>query len=444
MTALAEPTVPRGTDFAADPRIHSLPLDFIAVGPNVRVALAGLDELAASIAEQGVLQPITVRHGPDNAGYVVLIGQRRTLAARQAGLIEIPALIDDTERTAAELAIAQLVENLQREDMAPLDRARAMRAVVDAGVTQADLARQLGIGASTVANDLGLLEAPAPIRKAIEDGKLTPAHAKALKGLDKTLQEQLAKRAVEDGWSAHQTEREATRQREWQQRQHDNEADRERAASAADHVLYERIQKLALEVPPSTPIRVATNYNAKKQVETAVAMFVAAGFDATADRFTDRPKGGFCTCTAFGAELTWQGHWVVKPTCIVPGHSEAKYQAERKADAEEREFHERVAQHLQGLITTEFLELIRRSPIVARALLWNLFDWSLNDWVRDHKGDRKKPNAWDEISSLPPGELAVEMARFFAKGFGDRYNVKLDWPRIASELGLDEKGRPAK
>jgi ParB/RepB/Spo0J family partition protein len=140
--------------------------------------------------------------------YSLLWGQRRVLAARKAGLATIPALVvaptsvDDRPTRSVE----QLVENLHRADLNPIDRARAMRAVVDSGVSQADLARKLGIAPSTVANDLGLLDAPAPVQQLLESTELTPAHVKAMKGLAPKTQVELAKEVVDRGYSAHRTE----------------------------------------------------------------------------------------------------------------------------------------------------------------------------------------------------------------------------------------------
>ena len=109
--------------------LEEIPLDLVDVGTNVRVTLEGIEELTASIAEHGVLQPVKATLRPDGR-YELLWGQRRVLAARAAGLATVPALVE-RGGSIADRPIEQLVENLHRADLNPIDRATAMRAVVD-------------------------------------------------------------------------------------------------------------------------------------------------------------------------------------------------------------------------------------------------------------------------------------------------------------------------
>ncbi|HET7030388.1 MAG TPA: ParB/RepB/Spo0J family partition protein, partial [Candidatus Limnocylindrales bacterium] len=214
MTATA--TVPSETTaeapdaLAIDPTfgvVAHVALDLVDIGDNVRVNVEAIDELAASIAEHGVIQPIKVR--PVAGRFEVVWGQRRVLASRQAGLERIPAIVESSgDPTAADRSIEQLVENLHRADLNAIDRARAMRAVVDGGVSQADLARRLGLAASTVSNDLRILEASTAVQEALEKGELTASHAKAMLGLPAKDQDYFVGRVRSGGLSAHRLEEE--------------------------------------------------------------------------------------------------------------------------------------------------------------------------------------------------------------------------------------------
>ena len=143
------------------------------------------DELAAltqSIREHGVLQPILVRHHPDNpARYELIAGERRWLAAQAAQLHEIPALIKDLgDREVLEIA---LVENIQRQDLTPLEEAAAyQRLIAEFGHTQEDLGERVGKSRSHIANTLRLLQLPDAVKGLINNGQLSAGHARALLG----------------------------------------------------------------------------------------------------------------------------------------------------------------------------------------------------------------------------------------------------------------------
>ena len=124
--------------------------------PRKRFAEESLKELADSIREKGLLQPLLVR--PQGDGYELVAGERRYRAALMAGLQEVPAVVKDlTDREALELA---LVENLQREDLSPVEEARGYQALLEMGLTQEEVARRVGKARSTVANALRLLQLP--------------------------------------------------------------------------------------------------------------------------------------------------------------------------------------------------------------------------------------------------------------------------------------------
>jgi ParB/RepB/Spo0J family partition protein len=417
--------------------VVSIALASIDIGDNVRVNIEAIDELATSIAEHGVLQPIKVR--PHGERFEVVWGQRRVLASRKAGLERIPALITTTDQAIADRSIEQLIENLHRADLNPIDRAQAMRDVVESGVTQAELARQLGLAPSTIANDLGLLDAPAKVRELVEAGKITPSHAKALKGLEAKVQVDFAEQAVERGYSAHDVERSVQQWRSNEGWRREQEERSKAAAAEQEASTLRRLDELAKKLATDTPIYVGGGYYGNDKVGHVMGLVRRAGFTKvhdTKDTLQARPKG-VCDCTAWKIEIGYSGGLTIGPACTNKKHTTAAFETQQSEDRAHREFQERVRDRVQALIAEQALELIHRSPEAARIFLWIAFDWSLNDWVRDHKGERKKPDAWDEICALPEGELAVELASFVRKGFGDRYNVKLDWPRLAAELGVE-------
>ncbi len=164
-----------------------------------------LAELTESIAQHGVLQPITVR-ALDSGYYQIIAGERRWRAARQAGLKEIPArIIEADDRKAQELA---LVENLQREDLNPMEEARGYRALMeDFGLTQEAVSQSVGKSRPAVANALRLLNLCPEVMSMLESGLLSSGHARALLPLtDPALQTETAKRVADNGLSVRQTE----------------------------------------------------------------------------------------------------------------------------------------------------------------------------------------------------------------------------------------------
>ncbi|HOS42238.1 MAG TPA: ParB/RepB/Spo0J family partition protein, partial [Armatimonadota bacterium] len=149
-----------------------VPISAIAVNPyqpRRSFAPEALEELAASIRQHGILQPLTVR--VREGGYELIAGERRLQAARRAGLADVPVMVRDCDdREMLELA---LVENLQREDLNPLEAARSYQQPLDDfGLTQADVAARVGKSRPAVANTLRLLALPAPIQGALEAGTI--------------------------------------------------------------------------------------------------------------------------------------------------------------------------------------------------------------------------------------------------------------------------------
>jgi ParB family chromosome partitioning protein len=164
---------------------------------------AALDELAASIASRGVIQPIIVRPHPQGDGYQLVAGERRWRAAQRARLHEIPALVRNlSDREVMALA---LIENLQREDLNPVEEGRAYhRLAEEEGMIQVDIAKMVEKSRSHVANMMRLVTLPDPVLDLIEEGKLTMGHARALIGRDDARE--LAAIAVAEGLSVRDIE----------------------------------------------------------------------------------------------------------------------------------------------------------------------------------------------------------------------------------------------
>lgn len=167
-----------------------------------------LDELSASIQEHGVLQPILVRPIPGSPGYYEIVaGERRWRAAKEAGLKTMPVVIRSMDdQTALEAA---LVENLQREDLNPIERAKAYRRLtIDFSITQDTLAKKLGRSQASVSNTIRLLALPPEVAASIEAGRITEGHARALLSLDDhTLLIQVWKRVEAQSLSVRATEK---------------------------------------------------------------------------------------------------------------------------------------------------------------------------------------------------------------------------------------------
>lgn len=147
--------------------------------PRTRFETEGLETLSASILEHGVLQPLLVSE--DGAGrYLILAGERRWRAAKQAGLERVPVVIRERVDGQLELELA-LVENLQRRDLTALEEARAFEQLrADRGLSQAQIAERVGIDRSTVANSLRLLKLPERIQHLVEEGRLSAGHGRTL------------------------------------------------------------------------------------------------------------------------------------------------------------------------------------------------------------------------------------------------------------------------
>lgn len=166
---------------------------------------AALAELADSIREHGIIQPLTVRK-LSSGYYQIIAGERRWRAARLAGLQEVPAIvIEADDRKAAELA---MIENLQREDLNPIEEAEGFRVLVETyGMTQEQAAERVGRSRSAVANALRLLDLNVSIQKLVEDGELSAGHARAILPLSPFLRVKAVSEITKGGLNVRQTEK---------------------------------------------------------------------------------------------------------------------------------------------------------------------------------------------------------------------------------------------
>ena len=173
--------------------------------PRKQFSQERLNELAASIREKGVIQPILAEDRGDGI-FTIVAGERRYRAAKLAGLSEIPVISQDfTDEEKLEIA---LIENIQREDLNPIDEARAMQSAMEhSGATQEELAKRLGKSRSAIANTLRLLRLEPDIQQALSDGTLTAGHARALLAVDdESARRELFDRILADGLSVRDAE----------------------------------------------------------------------------------------------------------------------------------------------------------------------------------------------------------------------------------------------
>lgn len=194
--------------FESDTRIETLPLREIEPDPGQPRKTFDdetLAELSASIAEHGLLQPIAVRPKP-SGGYLIVAGERRWRASRMAGLTEVPVIVKDvTDEQAMELA---LVENLQREDLDPVEEAAGIRELMTrCDLTQEQAARKLSKSRSALANSLRLLSLPETVLELLKSGFITIGHAKVVLGLPTPeLQEEAAQMIADNQLNVRQAE----------------------------------------------------------------------------------------------------------------------------------------------------------------------------------------------------------------------------------------------
>ena len=206
----AEETAPRrDADSAASLGLAMLSVNSISPNPQQPrqvISEEQLDELASSIREHGLLQPLLVTRGDKKEGYSLIAGERRWRAAMMAGLHSVPAIIK--EASTREMLEMALVENLQRADLNPLEEASAYRSLVEEfGLKQDEVAAKVGKSRGAVANSLRLLKLPAAVQESLALGLISEGHARAILQVPgEAMQLRLLERTVADGLSVRQVE----------------------------------------------------------------------------------------------------------------------------------------------------------------------------------------------------------------------------------------------
>jgi ParB family chromosome partitioning protein len=202
-----------------------------------------LEELAQSIKNTGILQPILVRRRKDGQ-YEIVAGERRWRAAQKAGLKEVPCTVADLADE--QVLTTALIENLQREDLNPIEEAEAYRRLSDEqGLSQDKIAKAVGKDRSTVANALRLLKLPEKVREMVQGGALTMGHARALLGLEKgKSMEKMARKVVNEGLSVRKTELMVRAKRDQVQEGRDTSSTAKNEPSPAERDLRRRLERL--------------------------------------------------------------------------------------------------------------------------------------------------------------------------------------------------------
>ena len=203
-----EALIPTDTSWEDHVGYQQLSVDEIKPNPDQprsRFDDNALEELAVSITEVGVLQPIVVARDGDG-NHFLIAGERRWRAARLAGLRTIPAVVRGA--TGETTLVEALVENLQRQDLTPLEEAHAYKQLLEnAGMSQEDIAQRVGKSRPAISNTLRLLQLPGQIQQMVDAGTLSAGHARALVGLeDERYATYLAEKASKEGWSVRQME----------------------------------------------------------------------------------------------------------------------------------------------------------------------------------------------------------------------------------------------
>lgn len=189
-------------------KVVDIPLSKLKPNPNQPRKTfneESLTELAQSVAEHGIIQPLVVKK--EGAGYIIIAGERRYRAAQKAGLKEVPALVRDFSDL--ETREISLIENLQREDLNAIEEAEAIKELMDSySLTQEEIAKKLGKARPSIANAVRLLNLPDSLQEAVRTNLLTAGHARALLAVSNPVHQlEMAQKAIEEGWSVREMEK---------------------------------------------------------------------------------------------------------------------------------------------------------------------------------------------------------------------------------------------
>lgn len=411
---MTAPAVPRGAKPARTvvrpiASLDDILLELIDVDDNVRVDVGELDELAASIHELGVIQPIKVTAQPDGR-FRVVWGQRRVLACRQLGRTKIPAIVEppsDVDHHGARRSIEQLSENLQRKDLNPIEEAVALREVLDADpkLTQEALADKLGMSRPWVGNTLRLLKADPVVQDGVRRGAITASHAKSLIVLPPDEQRSLTAR-IEKGMSAHELENTLR----WKLIEVTN---REATAKRTEKAIPRVLALLETEVPKDVRVDLRGAYN----LESApiLAAMKKAGWTAQSGYAWDRPEKGKCDCKV--VRLEFNRKWTVTPACVERTHRDREVAVDNRAEQERRKAIELRVDELRKRIRAELEHVSIPLLILAHGDTWAV------------------PGLVEKAGTVDPSELRDLVAAAMA----DRADASRIWNdrRAAMEVALE-------
>lgn len=226
---------------------------------------APLEELADSIRQHGIVQPILVKQKGNR--FMIVAGERRYRAARKAGLMKVPVLLTDLDEQ--EIAEVSLIENIQREDLNPVEEAAALRFLMEQhDLTQEEVSHRVGKSRPAIANSLRLLELPAAVRESVATGRLSAGHGKMLAGIpEKEMQETVAVLAEKEKWSVRQLEQYLRTKEKRNEKAVQKKASRSMELSELERVLCERLHTRVVLKGNETKGKIEIIYTSAEELE---------------------------------------------------------------------------------------------------------------------------------------------------------------------------------
>jgi ParB/RepB/Spo0J family partition protein len=425
-----------------------IPVDSIDLESNVRSDIGDLEELAVSIGDHGVIQPITVHRAGER--FVLDVGHRRLAATRLAGATQIRAIVTADHAAGPARSILQLVENIHRRDLGPLEEAEAFRAILEAdpALTQKGLAERIGKAQATVANALRLLKLDPEVQAMAAAGEISGSHAKALAAFKGPKQLEWAQRAVAQHMSSHELETRIAQSQKFDEDQRRREA--EQASEKAETIARAVAALTKKKVPLDAPIIVEESYYSSRSKAAAVKAVKDAGYpNVTEGRAGLRSDALDCDCSAWLVETDYNPPRVV-PACLERAHQEAKSKAKSAQFQALWDCQMRVAKRLAVCLASE---TENTSRLTAQVMLWIAYGWQIKDWVASWNSCANRPlidvlggpgevqnlkpvkrTPWQTVLSLNDEQLAGELAKALAKSFRDHAEIKVDWEQLEERL----------
>jgi ParB/RepB/Spo0J family partition protein len=349
-----------------------IPLESIDFEGNVRSELGDLETLAASIADHGLIEPIRVHRAGER--FVVDVGHRRLAAMGLAGQTHITAIVTAECVEGPARSILQLVENIQRRDLGPLEEAEAFRAILEADptLTQKALAARIGRSQATVANALRLLGLAPEVRDVVTSGELSGSHAKALAALPVADQVEFAARSIKEGWASHQLENAVGLQVK-------RIEDKGRTAKRTEKAIAKALERLVADgVSMTEPLILSCSYELDTDaVKTALR---TAGFTLSGAWRTEPRSKTACDCTTLRLEVNGNAGVGVVEVCANSMHLDALYAARQSENSAKHAAEEVMLDELEA----RALGVWKASPphpIIARLILRYVENYAGKTWT---------------------------------------------------------------